>query len=117
MNGIVEKLNGNAGFLGNIATIITIIAAVLCGTLWMNSKIAGVGEAVVALREDTSGQFHAVDKRLVINEAALKLLPAQDRWRAQDQLIWVLRLKDMNTGINLEVPDPIVIVRDRTDNN
>jgi hypothetical protein len=116
MNSIVEKLNGNAGFLGNIATIVTIIATVLCGTLWMNNKIASVGEHVVALRADMVEQIHAVDKRLIINESALKLLPSQDRWRGQDMIVWSLKLKDENSDMGLAVPDPASILRDRRHN-
>jgi hypothetical protein len=113
MNEFVKKLNGSASFLGNIATIITIVASVLCGTLWMNNRIADVGEGVVALRGDMIDQFHAVDKRLIVNEAALRLLPAQDRWRGSDQTIWALRLREENHDIGLVVPDPVVIIRDR----
>ena len=117
MNKLVEKLNGNAGFLGNITTIITIVAMVLAGTFWMDSRIREVGEQVTTLRAEMVELLHPLDKRVSVNETSLKQLPSRDRWRGQDQIIWSHRLEALNSKLALKVPDPVVVIRDRINND
>lgn len=114
MNDLKQKLNGN-GFLINIATLLAVVIAAISGALWISSLFGQINEQVSdemhLIRLDMNKVMHDMDKRVSINEAALMYLPATDRWRGQDQIIWALRLKELNHDI--EVPDASDVIRDR----
>ena len=117
MNDLKQKLNGN-GFLINIATLLAVVVTAISGALWISTILNDVNqqvkESMHLIRTDMARIMHEMDKRVTVNEAALLLLPAEDRWRGQDQIIWALRLHDQNPDI--EVPDPSDIIRDRVEN-
>jgi len=117
MNGTIKKLNGGEHFLGNIATMITVVASIVLGVVWIASSVNGVEAQVANLRYDNLLVFSDLDKRILVNEEALKHLPAEDRWRGQDQIIWSHKLEGANKDIGLKVPDPAEVIKNRLEND
>jgi len=91
-------------FLKPLGQTVTIIAVVV------GSAVAIVAQSY-QIRMEMKDAHHSFDVRVRETERALSLLPARDRWRGQDMLLWGHDLQELNP--NLDVPDARQIMRDR----
>ena len=80
----MAKINGNTGWLINLASLITVAIA---GTLWFSNK------------------FHAIE--LFHAEVRHEM---GDLWTGSDQVLWNMQLEK---ALGQELPDPHHIIRDR----
>ena len=92
--------NGDGTFflkpVGMLAAIITTVVA---------AAIANQA-ALYEIRSDMKDALYALDKRLISAEHQLSELSPKDRWKRQDMYVWSRDLKDRNSGLKLDVPDP-----------
>ena len=86
-------------FLKPIGMLVTIIVAVV-GAAVANQA------ALYEIRSDMKDALYALDKRLISAEHQLSELSPKDRWKRQDMYVWSRDLKDRNSGLKLDVPDP-----------
>lgn len=99
--------NGDSRLLTPLGQLVTIVATVVAGVLAMTVQMYSIKMEIQSVK-------NVVGARILLLEQKMATLPAADRWRGQDMLIWSTDLRELNPDV--KVPDPRVTIRDRMQN-